>query len=163
MSLLDVVQNPNKVAVSTTVQVSINHTFVGVIQSLAPSQTRQSTAVRGIGIGDRQVDRVWQVSDYTLTVQKMALFNKFLFVALGYLPNFRMIAELRKPIDILETILFPDGTQTRVTQYIGCFLNNYTAPRAITGEIIIMEDATFDVTSINDTEHDPFGYETGIN
>jgi len=162
MALLDVVQNPNDVAVSTTVRVLIGGTFVGVVQSLEPSQTRSTTAVRGIGIGDRQIERVWGLSEYTLNFQKMALFKKFMFQALGYNPNFRMIAELRFPLDIQETILFPDASTTRNTFYRGCYLNNYTAPRTISGDIIIMESGTFDVTSIDDGEHSPFDFEVGI-
>lgn len=162
MALLDVVQNPNKVAVSTTVRVLINGTFVGVVQSLEPSQTRNTTAVRGIGIGDRQIERVWGLSEYSLNFQKMALFDKFLFQALGYNPNFRMIAELRFPLDIQETILFPDNSQVRNTFYRGCYLNNYTAPRSISGDIIIMESGTFDVTSIDDGSNSPFDFEVGI-
>lgn len=162
MALLDVVQNPNDVAVSTTVRVLINGTFVGVVQSLEPTQTRSTTPVRGIGIGDRIIERVWGTSEYTLTVSKMALFKRFLFQALGYNPNFRMIAELKFPIDIQETILFPDNSQTRNTFYRGCYLNNYTAPRNIDGNLIIMESATFDLTSIDDGEHSPLDYEVGI-
>ena len=162
MALLDVVQNPNDVAVSTTVRVLINGTFIGVVQSFEPTQTRQSTAVRGIGIGDRQIERVWGLSDYSATFSKMALFKKFMFDALGYNPNFRMLAELRFPLDIQESILFPDGSQTRNTFYRGCYLNNYTAPRNISGDLIIMETGTFDITSIDDGEHSPFDYEVGV-
>lgn len=155
MSLLDLVQNPNQVAVSTTVQVLINGVFVGVVQSLEPSQTRSTVPVRGIGIGDMQLERVWGVSEYTLTVQKMALFKKFLFDALGYAANFRMISELQAPVDIMEQIIMPDKSESRTTLYVGCYLNNYTAPRTIAGDLIIMESATFDVTSINDTKFNP--------
>ncbi len=162
MALLDVVQNPNDIAVSTTVRVLIGGVFVGVVQSLEPTQTRATTPVRGIGTGDRISSRVWQTSDYNMTFQKMALFKKFMFQALGYSPNFRMIAELKFPIDIQESILFPDGSQTRTTFYRGCYLNNYTAPRSITGDIIIMESGTFDLTSIDDGEHSPFDFEVGI-
>lgn len=163
MALLDVVQNPNDIAVSTTVRVLIGGVFVGVVQSLEPTQTRGTTPVRGIGIGDRIIQRVWGVSDYSMTFSKMALFKKFLFQALGYNPNFRMIAELKFPVDIQESILFPDGSQTRNTFYRGCYLNNYTAPRSITGaDIIIMESGTFDLTSIDDGEHSPFDFEVGI-
>ena len=162
MALLDVVQNPNDVAVSTTVRVLINGTFIGVVQSLEPSQTRNTIPVRGIGIGDRIIERVWGLSEYTASFQKMALFKKFMFQALGYNPNFRMLAELRFPLDIQESILFPDGSQTRNTFYRGCYLNNYSAPRNISGDLIIMESGTFDITSIDDGEHSPFDFEVGV-
>lgn len=163
MSVYDVLQNPNDIAVSTTVRVLIGGVFVGVVQSLEPTQDRGTTAVRGIGIGDRIIQRVWGVSDYHMSFSKMALFTKFLFQALGYNPNFRMIAQLQQPIDIHESIIFPDGSQTRDTFYRGCYLNNYTAPRTITGaDIIIMESGTFDLTSIDDGEDSPFDYPTGV-
>ena len=164
MAIYDVLQNPNSVAVSTTVQVIINNVFVGVVQSLEPSQTRSTTAVRGIGIGDRQIQRVWGLSEYTINFQKMALFDQLLFEALGYSATFRMIAELRAPITIFEQILFPDGSNTRNTFYRGCYLNNYTAPRSITGDIIILENGTFDCTSIDDGngQDNPFNYPVGV-
>jgi len=162
MALLDTIQNPNDVAVSTTVRVLINGTFIGVVQSLEPSQTRNTIPVRGIGIGDRIIERVWGLSEYTASFQKMALFKKFMFQALGYNPNFRMLAELRFPLDIQESILFPDGSQTRNTFYRGCYLNNYSAPRNISGDLIIMESGTFDITSIDDGENSPFDFEVGI-
>lgn len=162
MALTDVLQNPNDIAVSTAVRVLINGTFVGVVQELGPTQTRNTTAVRGIGIGDRQIERVWQLSEYTLTFNKMALFKKFMFEALGYNTNFRMLAELRFPLDIQETIILPNGTVSKTTFYRGCYLNNYSATRSITGEIIIMENGTFDCTSMDDGEHSPFDFEVGI-
>jgi len=160
--ITDVLQNPNDIAVSTSVRILVNGTFVGVVQSMDPTQTRSTTPVRGIGIGDRIIERVWQVSDYSFTFQKMALFKKFLFETLGYNANFRMIAELRFPLDFQETIMLPNGATTKTTFYRGCYLNNYTAPRSITGDIIIMENGTFDCTSIDDGENSPFDFEVGI-
>ncbi len=166
MAIYNVLQNPNSVAVSTTVQVIINGVFVGVVQSLEPSQTRTTTAVRGIGIGDRQLQRVWNLSEYTVNFQRMALFDQFLFDALGYPSSFRMISELRAPITIMEQILFPDNSGQRNTFYRDCYLNNYTAPRSITGDIIILETGTLDVTSIDDgiASDNPYNgyYPTGI-
>ncbi len=163
MALIDGLQLNNKIAVSTAVRVIINGTFIGVVQSLEPTQTRGTTPVRGIGIGDRILQRVWNVSDYQLTFNKMALFSKFLFSAiygplqagtpwLTNMTSFRMIAELREPLDIQELVVDPvTGNAIRTTVYRGCYLNNYTSPRSISGgDIIIMETGTFDVTSIDD-------------
>lgn len=163
MSLYSVIQNPNDAVVSTTVRMLINGVFIGVIQSLSPSQNRSTTAVRGIGIGDRQIERVWNLSEYTLSVQKIALYKKFMFNALGYDINFRMIAELRYPIDIQETILKPDGTGDAMTTfYRGCYMNRFSSQRTISGDIIIMEDVDFDCTSIDRGEGSVLDYETGV-
>ncbi len=172
MALIDVVQNPNDVVVSTVIKMLVKGTFIGVVQSLEPSQTRTTTAVRGIGIGDRQIERVWNLSEYTLTVQRMALFKGFLIQALydasdpnaaAAHANWRMLAELRFPIDIEEQILdTATGNVLRDTFYRGCYINNITAPRSITGDIIVIESANFDVTSIDDGSHSPFDYAVGI-
>jgi len=156
MALQDVLQNPNSIAVSTSTQIFVNGTFIGVVQSLSPSQTRSTSKVRGIGTGDRILDHVWQLSEYSLTVSRLALFKKFMWNALGYNANFRMLAELRQSIDIMEKIDYPDGTNARITWYNGCYMNNFDGERTITGEIMITESATFDVTSIDDGSHSPF-------
>ncbi len=159
MALQDGLQINQSVAVSTAIRVSIGGTFIGVVQSLEPTQTRGTTPVRGIGIGDRILERVWGLSDYQLSFQRMALFNSFMVQALYSasptpplnLNSFRMISELRFPLDIQEILVDPvTGNPLRTTVYKGCYLNNHTAARQITGDIIIMENGTFDVTSIND-------------
>lgn len=166
MAISDVLQSNQHVAVSTTIKMLINGNFVGAIQSLSPSQTRNTVPVRGIGIGDRQLERVWGLSEYTLSVQKMAFFKQFMFEALGYAATFRMIAELRAPIDIQEQIVMPDKSAPRITFYRGCYLKDYSAPREITGDLIVMETANFDVTSIDDNNFLPFAsggdYPTGL-
>ncbi len=172
MALIDVVQNPNDVVVSTVIKMLVNATFIGVVQSLEPSQQRSTTAVRGIGIGDRQIERVWQLSEYTLTVNRMALFGSFLVQALydaqdpasaALHANWRMLAELRFPIDIEEQILNTStGAVVRDTFYRGCYMNNISAPRSITSDIIVFESANFDVTSIDDGVNSPLTYATGI-
>jgi len=162
MALQDVLQNPNSIAVSTSTKVFVNNVFIGVVQSLSPSQTRNTSKVRGIGTGDRILDHVWQLSEYTLTVNRLALFKKFMFSALGYNANFRMLAELRASITIQENIDYPDGSNARTTFYRGCYLNSIDGERTITGEIMIAENASFDVTSIDDGAHSPFDYAVGI-
>ncbi len=163
MALTDVLQNPNAIAVSTAARVLVGGTYIGVVQRMDPTQDRATTAVRGIGTGDRILQRVWQLTEYKLAVTKLALFKRFLFNLFGYNANFRMLAELRAPIDIQETLMLPDGTNIRTTWYRGCYMTSYSAPREITGDIIITETANFDCTSIDDGEHSPFDYDTGLN
>ena len=162
MALIDVLQNQNKIAVSTAARVLVDGNFIGVIQTLDPSQTRNTTAVRGIGIGDRQISRIWNLTEYTLNVQKMALFKKAIINLFGYGDTFRMLAQLRTPIDIHEILLSPEtGQPLRQTIYRGCYMNQYGSPKNI-GEVIITESATFDVTSVDDGENSPFDYDVGI-
>ena len=71
-----------------------------------------------------------------------------------------MLADLRQPVDFMEQIDYPDGTAARTTWYRGCYMNNYDGERSITGDIMITESATFDVTSIDDGAFFPLG---GIN
>jgi hypothetical protein len=163
MALTDVIQNQQIVAVSTASQILVNGNLVGVIQTITPSQTRASTPVRGIGIGDRIIERVWQLTDYKISVNKMALFSKKMLNLFGYGNTFRMLAQLRVPIDIQEILLLPDGTNVYTTVYRGCYMNNYSDPKTITGEIIVTETADFDCTSIDDGVNSPFDYDVGIN
>jgi hypothetical protein len=155
MALSDLLQNPNSIAVSTSTQVFVKNAagglvFIGVVQSLTPGQSRGTSKVRGIGTGDSIIDHVWQLSEYTLSVSRLAVFGNFLWSALGYNANFRMLATLRQPVDFMEQIDYPDGSPARTTWYRKCYMNNYDGERSITGDIMITESATFDVTSIDD-------------
>ncbi len=163
MALTDVLQNQQITAVSTASQILVNGNLIGIIQSLEPSQDRATTPVRGIGIGDRIIERVWQLTDYKLTVTKMALFKRKMINLFGYGDTFRMLAQLRVPIDIQEILLLPDGTNIRTTVYRGCYMTSYSDPKSITGEIIITETAAFDVTSVDDGVNSPFDYDVGVN
>jgi len=163
MALTDVLQNQQIVAVSTSSQILVNGNLIGIIQSLEPSQDRATTPVRGIGIGDRIIERVWQLTDYKLNVTKMALFKKKMINLFGYGDTFRMLAQLRVPIDIQEILLLPDGTNVRTTVYRGCYMTSYSDPKAITGEIIITETANFDCTSVDNGTDSPFDYDVGVN
>jgi len=163
MAITDVIQQQEKVAVSTAAQILVNGTLIGVVQELNPSQDRSTTPVRGIGIGDRIIDRVWQLTDYKLSVTKMALYKKKMLNLFGYADTFRMLAQLRVPIDIQEILLLPDGTNVRTTVYRGCYMISHSDPKSITGDIIVTETADFDVTSVDDGENSPFDYDVGIN
>ena len=163
MALTDVIQNQQIVAVSTAAQILVNGNLVGVVQSLQPSQDRATTPVRGIGIGDRIIERVWQLTDYKLTVEKMALFQRKMINLFGYSSTFRMLCQLRVPIDIQEILLLPDGTNIFTTVYRGCYMTSYSDPKSITGEIIITETANFECTSVDDGSNSPFNYDVGIN
>jgi hypothetical protein len=166
MPLSNFLQDPNKIAVSTAAQVFYqgpgqNSEMLGVIQSLEPSQDRATTAVRGIGTGDRILQRVWQLTEFKLNVQKFALFSKNMLNLFGYNDGFRMLSQLRAPIDIKELLLLPDGTTIRTTIYHGCYLTSFSAPRSISGDIIITESASFDCTYCSDGNN-VFDYETGL-
>jgi len=163
MALTDVLQNQNRIAVSTAARILVNGDFIGVIQQLEPSQTRNTTPVRGIGIGDRIIDRVWNLTDYSISVQKMALFKKQMLNLFGYGDAFRMLAQLREPIDIQEVLLLPDGTTVRQTVYRGCYMTSYSAPKSIGGDIIITESAQFECVSVDNGESSPFDYDVGTN
>ena len=86
----------------------------------------------------------------------------------GYNAGFRMLAELRTPIDIHEILYVPvadrtqDAQRIRETMYKGCYMTSYGAPRSIGSDIIITETAAFDVTSVDDGNNSPFDYSVGI-
>ena len=162
MALIDVLQNQNKIAVSTAARVLVNGNFIGVIQNLDPNQTRDATPVRGIGIGDRMLGRIWGLTDYTMNVTKFALFKKSIINLFGYGDTFRMLAQLRTPIDIQEILISPEtGGVMRQTVYRGCYITSYANPKSI-GEVIISETVAFGVTSVDDGENSPFDYDVGI-
>jgi len=167
-------QNQDRIAVSTAAKVLVNGQVIGVVQSLDPNQDRSTTPVRGIGIGDRIIERIWGLTDYKLTVTKFALFQKSMFQIFSSnnessaSGGFRMLAQLRTPVDIQEILMLPVASPTeepltiRVTNYRGCYMTSFTAPRSIGGDIIITETANFDCTYIDDNEGDPFDYPTGL-
>ena len=162
MALIDVLQNQNKIAVSTAARVLVNGQFIGVIQNLDPNQTRNTTPVRGIGIGDRIISRIWNLTDYTMNVTKMALFKKAIINLFGYGDTFRMLAQLRTPIDIQEILISPEtGGILRQTVYRGCHMTSYASPKNI-GEVIVSETAAFEITSVDDGENSPFDYDVGM-
>lgn len=162
IKLTDLIQNQEIVAVSTASQILVNGNLVGVIQTLSPSQSRSTTPVRGIGIGDRIIERVWGLTDYKISVTKMALFKRKMINLFGYGDSFRMLAQLRVPIDIQEILLLPDGTNIRTTVYRGCYMISYSDPKQITSDIIITETADFECTSIDDG-NSSFDYDLGVN
>lgn len=164
-------QNQEQIAVSTAAKVIVNGNVIGVVQSLEPSQDRGTTAVRGIGTGDRILTRIWGLTDYKLNVTKLLLFKKNLVELFGYDAGFRMLSQLRTPIDFHEILMLPVANSTseplsiRETIYKGFYMTSYTAPRSIGSDIIITETAAFEGTYIYDptTTTDPFGYDNGLN
>jgi hypothetical protein len=167
-------QNQGTIAVSTAAKVLINGNVIGVVQSLDPSQDRNTTPVRGIGIGDRIIERVWGLTDYKLTCTKFALFQASVFSIFSATADrpasdgFRMLAQLRTPVDIQEILMLPvadpnsDALTIRTTNYRGCYMTSFSAPRSIGGDIIITETVNFDCTYIDNNEGDPFDYPTGV-
>lgn len=155
-------QQQERIAVSTAAKVLVNGQVIGVVQSMEPSQDRSTTPVRGIGIGDRIIDRIWGLTDYKLSVNKFCLFKKAMMNLFGYDNSFRMLAQLRTPIDIQEILMIPTADPNsepltiRETIYRNCFMTSYSAPRSI-GDVIISETAAFECTWIDDG-NDPFGY-----
>ena len=163
-----VLQDQQRIAVSTATKVLVDGNIIGVVQSLEPSQDRATTAVRGLGIGDRQLGRIWGLTEYKLSVNKFALFSKQMINMFGYGDAFRMLAQLRKPIDIQEIIMLPVADSSseplnfRTTVYRGCYMTSHSAPKNIGGDVVITESASFDVTYIDDGETEPFDYPVGF-
>jgi hypothetical protein len=168
-------QAQEKIAVSTSIQVLVNGNVVGAIQSLDPSQDRTTTPVRGIGTGDRILHRIWGLTNLTMSVQKFALYKQtalalFTDSSVGFNSGadaFRMLSQLRVPIDIHEIMrstVADSNTEppiVRQTIYHQCYMTSYGAPRSISGDIIITEAANFDITWIDDGVY-PYDYADGI-
>lgn len=152
---------------------------VGLIQSFKPTDARKMERARGIGYGDRVAEIVPGLTDTSITCSRMALYQSGIMSVFGYStewnkPNtqgtVRTLAHHKNPFDISEVVWFhgsaggssPGGgssvpTQYTVTFYHDCWLSNYSKTIEITGNLILVEDVTIDVTWVSDgTAPEPY-------
>lgn len=134
---------------------------VGTINNLSPSQTRTNKPIGGVGIGDRRIEIVPGLSNYTLTLEKVALWDKALSQIFGYPADVRMLAEMQKPFDILQQHINPTPAADRpnpnvpdilITVYRKCVISSWERQQRWGDDVVIADRVTVDVTSIDDND-----------
>jgi hypothetical protein len=145
---------------------------IGLLQSWAPSQSRPTEPVRGIGFGDRIAEQAVGVTDLTgsLSVAVMYLVN--IMQVLGYNAGasgiIRSLKHHRWPFDIKEQIVIPDFIKKDLTYmqgsnltagisssniiqtyYEGCWMQDYNVSFEIGGSTI-MQDCSVNITDVYD-------------
>lgn len=145
---------------------------IGLLQSWAPSQSRPTEPVRGIGMGDRVAEQSVGVTELTgsLSIAVMYLVN--MMQVLGYNAGssgiVRSLKHHRWPFDIKEQIVIPDfivaaslsyqqgvgssaGAANNIIQtyYEGCWMQDYNITFEI-GASTIMQDCTVNITDVYD-------------
>ena len=145
---------------------------IGVLQSWAPSQSRPTEPVRGIGMGDRVAEQSVGVTELTgsLSVAVMYLVN--IMQVLGYNAGasgiIRSLKHHRWPFDIKEQIIIPDFIVSNLTYqqgsnktagvssgniiqtyYEGCWMQDYNISFEIGGSTVL-QDAAVNITDIYD-------------
>lgn len=146
---------------------------IGLLQSWAPSQSRPTEFVRGIGYGDRVAEQSVGVTDLTgsLSIAVMYLVN--MMQVLGYNAGssgiIRSLKHHRWPFDIKEQIVIPSfisadsfsyqqgankstgisGGGIIQTYYEGCWMQDYNITFEIGGSTV-MQDCSVNITDVYD-------------
>jgi hypothetical protein len=119
---------------------------MGTMQNFAPTSTRTLERLREIAnSGGGIIEIVPGVTDYTLELEHVELYNASLLEVLGY-ANLVDIQKITVPIDIVETCHHPDGTTKTIT-YAQCWPNS-SAKTVTTRAITIVERCTMWPTRI---------------
>ena len=145
----------NRTVVSTSIDI-FDHdgNNIGYIQSIAPSQTRNVTAVRHINAIDagRIVEAVPSPANYTMNVNGFALYDNqndgSLIQRIGGSITAQAMKSLEEqsiPFNIVITETHPATGVDAKTVYHDCWLTNYSHPVNI-GTALIAETASIFVT-----------------
>lgn len=136
---------------------------IGLIQSFRPNDTRRMERARGVGYGDRVAEIVPGTTDTQITATRMALYERNILEVFGYKSAYnqggnkgsvRSLSHMKNPFDVDEIIWFhkdgpPSGDYT-ITIYHDCWPSTWSRTIDITGNLILMEDVTIDVTWVSD-------------
>jgi hypothetical protein len=164
-----------------------NFQQIGLIQSFKPTDTRKMERARGIGFGDRVAEIVPGLTDVSITVSRMCMYDINILESYGYDTGYnlgapagkvRTLAHQKNPFDINEVLVFhyrqpesstpgfnlpnqPAANLQNYTSfwYYDCWMNNWARSNEITGNLIYMEDVNIDVTWVNDGQ-DPGIYQS---
>ena len=148
---------------------------LGVVSSFAPTDARNTEAVRGIGFGDQIAELVPGMSDpIGITLSRTALYQQNVFQALGYKGGIdglvRALKHHRWPFDLRQEIVIsevntlngtgldaltagagpesvPGSGQVIATLYAGCWITNYSSTFSA-DTAIVAEEVTLSVTDI---------------
>lgn len=132
---------------------------VGTMNNFSPSQRRTNKAIGGVGIGDRRIEIVPGVSSYTLSLEKVAFWDKALSQIFGYPVDVRMLAEMQKPFDIIQQHINPTPAADRpnpntpdilITVYRKCVISSWDRTQRWGDDVTITDRIDVDVTSIDD-------------
>lgn len=146
---------------------------IGVLQSWAPTQSRPTEFVRGIGFGDRVAEQSVGVTDLSGSMSIAVMYLVNIMQVFGYNAGssgfVRSLKHHRWPFDIKEQIVLPnqkpldlsDG-KTRhsslnaginngliQTYYAGCWMQDYNITFEIGGSTVT-QDASVNITDIYD-------------
>jgi len=155
---------------SDAVQVAL-----GVVSSFAPSDARNTEAVRGIGFGDQIAELVPGMSDpISITLNRTALYHMNIFQALGYKGGIdgvvRALKHHRWPFDLRQEVVISevdtltgggigeavggtgpeagiDAPRVIATLYAGCWITQYGSTFNV-DTALVAEDVTLTVTDI---------------
>lgn len=145
---------------------------LGVVSSFAPTDARNTEAVRGIGFGDQIAELVPGMSDpIGITLSRTALYQMNIFQALGYKGGIdglvRALKHHRWPFDLRQEIVISDvdslngaealtsgqgpevadSGQVIATLYAGCWITNYSTTFSA-DTAIVAEEVSLSVTDI---------------
>lgn len=132
---------------------------VGTISNFSPSHRRTNKAIGGVGIGDRRIEIVPGVSNYTLSLEKVALWDKTLSQIFGYPVDVRMLCEMQKPFDIVQQHINPTPASERANQNVPdiqitvfrkCVISSWERTQRWGDDVTITDRMEVDVTSIDD-------------
>lgn len=147
-----------KAAISTNIRLYANkdnqRIRIGTVQSFAPNQSRPIVRVREIG-NEKIVEIVPGFTDINFSVNRFALYAQNMLQAFGY-TSARTLMELHDPFDLEESMTVPVynaqnkliGTSNEILTYKGCWLQNFSRQVTISGNLIIVENASVAVTDV---------------
>lgn len=113
-----------KTVVSYAYTVTANGTPIGTLQGFNPSANRILERIRQIM--DEEQDTVEIVpgrSDFTLSVDRLELYEKAVFEAFG---TDNDISKIVNPIQITEIITSPSTSEKRTISYQRCWIQNWS-------------------------------------
>ena len=148
---------------------------IGLLQSWAPSQSRPTEFVRGIGFGDRVAEQSVGVTDLTGSMSIAVMYLVNIMQVFGYNAGssgfIRSLKHHRWPFDIHEQIVLPNHENLPVsaglshfgngknegitssgliqTYYAGCWMQDYNITFEIGGSTVT-QDASVNITDIYD-------------
>jgi hypothetical protein len=124
---------------------------IGILQGFSPSANRPLERVRELGNTiDDTIEIVPGRTDLTVTLERFEIYDSNILQATlspDVNPAGDITTILMDPIQIVETITNPAGTQTRNITYADCWISTWS--KAIReGTILVMETVNLGVTKV---------------
>jgi len=136
---------------SFSYDIEFEGTKIGNLQTFQPSETRTLTRVRGLAeanVGET-IEIVPSITDTTVNISAIELYSGPIMEKLGY-DNFCTIANLLDPIDIIETINPPSGSNGSIIRvgYLGCHASNWSKSNIAANGNVVTDNVTFQVAKV---------------